>query len=91
MEYKKLSFKKDDRRLINFMHHFLEFSQIEKMKILSYPGGLLCQPIDKWCREVYGPPFEFKSDRAWGWSSHGNVGMYFKRKEDALMFKLKWG
>lgn len=60
----------------------------------SLPNQAFSRSYYVWCKETFGPSFQGKKKpRKWTdmrWAVHDTY-IKFRRKEDAMLFLLKWG
>ena len=84
MKYYRARPHKGSTRFIDLFVHRLVFQ--EEGKYIGDRSYIICSEIDDWCVANIGGSF-----REWAYSiRRGDVTMYFKTKEDAFAFKLRW-
>jgi len=87
MKYYRARPKKGTELLIATFVHRLETTDPRIMNQFTKPWTrMLTDEVEEWCAENYGKTFK---DWAYGCST-GKFTLYFKSKQDAMAFKLRW-
>lgn len=76
----------------HLMPHNLDLDWEEGAKISDKkPGSIRLKPeVEEWSKKTFGcKPYELMHERAWAWGS-GPLRLYFKNKDDALLFRMTW-
>lgn len=87
MKYYRARPKKRTGLLIATFVHRLETTDSKIIGQFAQPWSrMLMDNVEEWCVENYGTAFE---DWAYGYIA-GKFTLYFKSKQDAMAFKLRW-
>jgi len=87
MRYYRARPKKGTGLLIVEFVHRLETTDSKIMNQFTKPWSrMLIDEVEEWCTETYGKAFD---DWAYGYGAN-KFTLYFKSKQDAMAFKLRW-
>ena len=90
MRYYRARPKKDSNQLIAYLPHRIDLISREEYEKYTSPthNGVLKPEIIAWCNINFGDAFTIDS---WAYGiMTSKVTLYFKTKEDAVAFKLRW-
>lgn len=87
MKYYRARPEKGTGLLIATFVHRLETTDFERIKQLTQPiSYMMATEVNEWCVENYGIAF-----KDWAYGCRGSkLTLYFKSKQDAMAFKLRW-
>lgn len=87
MKYYRARPKKGTGLLIATFVHRLETTDSEVIKQFTRPvNRMLTSEVEEWCAENYGEAF-----KDWAYGCRGRkFTLFFKSKNDAMAFKLRW-
>ena len=89
MRYFRARPKKDSNMLVDQFLHRIELTPMDHCVIMPNAKNIIVNlpnEVFNWCADNFGMPFT-------GWAygvRREKVTMYFKNKEEAMAFKLRW-